>query len=171
LGVHKCSNRALAALLATADNVRAVKCSFRATAGALERVLRRNLPERMDAAASEAIELVMVARRLIALTVAYAIGLHALLSGFAVPAGRATEICVPAGNAARAMPPAPAAPHHPLGSDCLACSTMCGAGLPPAPGALMVGLTRGPSAESRLSQVVVRAPPRLLPPSRAPPAA
>ena len=46
----------------------------------------------MDAAAGEAIELVMVARRLIALTVAYAIGLHALLSGFAVPA-------VPAGAA------------------------------------------------------------------------
>ena len=136
--------------------------------------MRHSLPERMDAAAGDAVELVMIAHRLVALTVAYAIALHALLSGFALPAvtaGRATDICVPAGHAARAMPPAPAAPHHPLGSDCLACSTMCGAGLPPAPDAPMVGLTRGPSAESRLRQVVVRAAPRLLPPSRAPPAA
>jgi hypothetical protein len=128
----------------------------------------------MDAAAGEAVEWIMIARRLIALSVAYAIALQALLSGLAVlaaPAGRAADICVPAGNAARAMPPAPAAPHHPLGSDCLACSTMYGAGLPAAPGALMVGLTRGPSTESHLSQVVVRAEPRLLPPSRAPPAA
>jgi hypothetical protein len=159
-------------LWATAPHVRTVECSFRLTAGARAAVVRHSL-QRMDAAAGEAVELVMFARRLIALTVAYAIALQALLSGFAVPAvtaGRATDICVPAGNAPRAMPPAPAAPHHPSGSDCLACSTMCGAGLPPAPGALMVGLTRGPSAESRLSQVVVRAEPRLLPPSRAPPA-
>ena len=156
-------------LWATAPHVRTVECSFRLTAGARAAVVRHSL-QRMDAAAGEAVELVMFARRLIALTVAYAIGLHALLSGFAVPAGRATEICVPAGNAARAMPPAPAAPHHPLGSDCLAFSTMCGAGLPAAPGALMVGLARGPSTESHLSQVVVRAEPRLLPPSRAPPA-
>jgi hypothetical protein len=127
----------------------------------------------MDGAVGEAVELVMIAHRLIALTVAYAIALHALLSGFAVTAvtaGRAADICVPATNATRAMPPAPAAP-HPLRSDCLACSAMCGAGLPPAPGVMLVGLTRGPSTEARLSQVVVLAEPRLLPPSRAPPAA
>ena len=56
--------------------------------------MRHSLPERMDAAAGEAVELVMIAHRLIALTVAYAIALHALLSGFAVTdvaAGWATE--------------------------------------------------------------------------------
>ena len=70
--------------------------------------MRHSPLERMDAAAGEAVELVMIARRLVALTVAYTIALHALLSGFAVPAvtaGRATDICMPAGNAARALPP------------------------------------------------------------------
>jgi hypothetical protein len=131
----------------------------------------------MDATTGEAVELAMTARRMIALTVAYAVALQALLSGFAVPAvatGRAAEICLPAANVAHGAPlapaPAPAAP-HPSGSDCLACSAMCGAGLIPAPGVMPVGLTRAPSAESRPTQIVLRTEPRLLPPSRAPPAA
>jgi hypothetical protein len=112
----------------------------------------------------------MTARRMIAVTVAYAIALQALLSGVVGPvaaAGRAGEICSPAANAAL---PAPAAP-HPLRSDCLGCPAMCGTGLAPAPGVKPVVLTGVPSAESRLTQVVPRTEPRLLPPSRAPPAA
>jgi hypothetical protein len=36
---------------------------------------------------------------------------------------------------------------------------------------MLVGLTRAPGAESLLTQIVLRTEPRLLPPSRAPPAA
>jgi hypothetical protein len=113
----------------------------------------------------------MAARRMIALTVAYAVALQAMLSGFAVPAvtaGPAREICMPAADAA--APPVPAAP-HPMRSDCLACPAMCWAGLAPAPRVIPVGLTDARSIESHPILVVLLTAPRLLPPSRAPPSA
>jgi len=115
----------------------------------------------------------MTSRRLIALTVAYAVALQAMLSGFAVPAvtaGPASEICVPAADATPAGLPMPAAP-HPMRSDCLGCPAMCGTGLAPAPRVMPVGLTGAATIESRPTQVVLHTAPRLLPPSRAPPAA
>jgi hypothetical protein len=127
----------------------------------------------MDGAARNAVQLAMTARRMIALTVAYAVALQAMLSGFVVPAvtaGPAGEICVPAANAAPAAAPVPGAP-HPMLSDCLACPAMCGTGLAHAPGVMPVGLISVPSVEPRPTQVVLRTEPRLLPPSRAPPAA
>jgi hypothetical protein len=123
----------------------------------------------MDAAAGGAVELAMTARRMIAWTVAYAVALQAMLLGFAVralTAGPASEICTPAGNAAPAAP----AP-HPMRFDCLACPAMCGTGLAPARTADTVAQTPTARAESHLIHVVAPIAPRLLPPSRAPPAA
>jgi hypothetical protein len=123
----------------------------------------------MDATAGDAVELAMIARRMIAWTVAYAVALQAMLSGFAVPALTASpagEICAPASKAAPVVP----AP-HPMRSDCLACPTMCGAGLAPARTAATAAPTPTARAESHVIQAVARIAARLLPPSRAPPAA
>jgi hypothetical protein len=129
----------------------------------------------MDAAAREVVKLVMIARRMIALAVAYAIALQAMLSGLVAPAeaaGPTGGICVPAANSAPAAagtPPAPALPHS-MRSDCLACPAMC-AGLGPARNAVTAPQPPIATAESYRTHVPVRLAPRLLPPSRAPPAA
>ena len=127
------------------------------------------LLRRMDATAGDAVELIMIARRMIAWAIAYSVALQAMLSGFAVPALTASpagEICTPAGNAAPAAP----AP-HPMRSDCLACPAMCGAGLAPARTAATAGQTPTARAESHPIRAIAPIAPRLLPPSRAPPAA
>jgi hypothetical protein len=125
----------------------------------------------MDAAACMAVELAMTTRRIIALTAVYVVALQAVLSTFAAPAiaaGPPTEICAPAADGAS---PAPVAPHLPR-SDCLACPALCGgAGLAPAPGAMLVRRTGVASADSRPTHVVGPTAPRLVPPSRAPPPA
>jgi hypothetical protein len=114
----------------------------------------------------------MVARRrMIALTAAYAVALQAILSTFAVLAmsGRsAQEICAPVANGAlpRSLP---------AGPDCMACPVPCGgaglAGVAPDSRAVAVRPAPSSSVALRVAPVPLRAAQRLLPPTRAPPAA
>ena len=111
---------------------------------------------------------------MIALTVAYAVALQAMLLGLAAPAGAFSPtggICAPAANlapAASGTPLAPALPHS-MRSDCLACPATC-AGLAPARNAVTTPQPPIATAVSYQADVRWRLVPRLLPPSRAPPA-
>src|SRR5260221_14325155 len=60
-----------------------------------------------------------IARRLIALTVAYALASHAVLAGFLVLAMAAPEICASARTG-------PIPDSIPMGFDCAACPVQCG---------------------------------------------
>jgi hypothetical protein len=107
-------------------------------------------------------------RRLIALTVAYAVALQTVLTGFVVLAmAAAPEICAPAG-----IGPMPGS--NPSGPDCAACPVSCGGGpdgLAPdtlavtAPPALFFGIGQP------VAPAVLGAAQCGLPPCRAPPAA
>jgi hypothetical protein len=105
-------------------------------------------------------------RRLIALVAAYAIALQAVLSGFVALAMTASpDICAPAAGGTLPAPP---------NSDCGCCHQLCGgdafAGVPP--GDLAMAAPAPLRQADNLSRPVAPpTPPRLLPPSRAPPAA
>jgi hypothetical protein len=107
-------------------------------------------------------------RRLIALTAAYAIALQAALAGFAtfaVPAFARSAICAPAGS-----DPGPGPAPRP---ECVACPTVChGAGADGMASVVTVLVPPTPSLaiDRRLDIAAPRPAPRLLPPSRAPPA-
>jgi len=106
-------------------------------------------------------------RRLIALTAAYAVALQAVLASFVLLAmsGRpAQEICTPAGDG-QSLPP---------GDACLFCPLTCTdnafAGVaPPFHFALMAAPATHPDCGAAAASPC--STPRLLPPSRAPPAA
>ena len=110
-------------------------------------------------------------RRLIALTAAYAVALQAALAGVALPVASAhavPQICAAAGHD-------PQSDSVPMGSDCAACPAVCSGGEPDA--VASGGFTvAAPSAaalavERRIVPVTPRGAQRMLPPSRAPPAA
>jgi hypothetical protein len=104
-------------------------------------------------------------RRVVVLTAAYAIALQAVMAGFAMLtlAGRpALDICSPAGNG-------PSPP-----GDCLLCPLTCGAtGLDSVAPPEVVAAPAVPMAcpACRAPASAPCSAPRLLPPSRAPPAA
>jgi hypothetical protein len=110
-------------------------------------------------------------RRLIALTAAYAVALQAALAGVALLAApaqaAAPQICAAVGHD-------PQSGSIPSGSDCAACPALCGGG----PGGVAPGgftVVAPGAAAFALERRIVPATPwraqRLLPPSRAPPAA
>ena len=110
-------------------------------------------------------------RRLIALTAAYAIALQAALAGVVLlaPSARtAPQICAAVGHD-------PQSGSIPMGADCAACPALCGG---PAPDAVVSGgftiaapVTAALAIDRRIAPVALRPVQRLLPPSRAPPAA
>jgi hypothetical protein len=127
---------------------------------------------RSDAKGGTIAAMTMVARRrMIALTAAYAVALQAILSSFALLAmsGRSTqEICAPVANGA--LPGS-----LPSGPDCMACPVPCGgaglAGVESNDRCVMVRPPLSSSVALRVAPVPPRAVQRLLPPTRAPPAA
>jgi len=110
-------------------------------------------------------------RRLIALTAAYAVALQAALAGVALLAAyahAAPPVCASTGHD-------PQSGSVPMGFDCAACPAVCGGGGTGAvaPGGFAVA---GPAVaafavERRDARVAPGRGQRLLPPSRAPPAA
>src|ERR1700722_10543376 len=105
-------------------------------------------------------------RRLLALVPAYAIALQALLSDFVALAMAASpDICAPAAGGTLPAPP---------NSDCGCCHQLCGggafAGVPPGDLA-MAAPAPSHRADDLARPIAPPTPQRLLPPSRAPPAA
>ena len=110
-------------------------------------------------------------RRLIALTAAYAIALQAALAGVVLlaPSARtAPQICAAVGHD-------PQSGSIPMGADCAACPALCGGAGPDAvaPGGFAVAAPAVASfaVDRRIAPVMLQRAQRLLPPSRAPPAA
>jgi len=111
-------------------------------------------------------------RRLIALTAAYAIALQAALAGVVLLAASAhaaaPQICAAVGHD-------PQSGSLPMGADCAACPALCGGAGPDAvaPGGFAVAAPAAAALalERRIVPVTLRPSQRLLPPSRAPPAA
>jgi hypothetical protein len=111
-------------------------------------------------------------RRLIALTVAYAVALQAVLSSFAMltMAGHAAQgICASAASGTLPGPLLPAS------RECIACPILCGgmalAGIAPPDVAVPVPPPRSSGVAGGAAPWTLPAAQRLLPPPRAPPAA
>jgi len=109
-------------------------------------------------------------RRLIALTAAYAVALQAALAGVALLAASAQgapQICAAVGHD-------PQSDSIPPGADCAACPALCGGGsggVTPGGFTVAAPAAAGFALEHRIVPVTPWRAQRLLPPSRAPPAA